>query len=204
MEEKKTNTAVKKSNVTAVKKTTTAKKGTPNKGGAKKNTNKPAVKKTPKKKVSIKVDNLKSLEDTGEITLPKESEMEQKIIEEVNKENFVQPAIDVKAYDKIEENKEEIEEIKQEMQVVSQPEFIEENIKEELEDVKEYKTLKKDRFVDAGILIVVIGLFVLVVTAFLNNSMNLKDNIVMDLVIVSLSVEVIGIILIFISAFKKK
>ena len=199
MEEKKEKTAVAKKSTNTAKKGNAAKKST-----TKKSTTSKAVKKTPKKKVGIKADNLKALEDTGEISLPKEKEIEEKIIEEVNKENFVQPEIDVQAYDKLEENKEEINEIKEEINVVNKSDFVEENIKEELEDVKEYKTLKKDRFVDAGILIVVIGLFVLVITAFLNNSMNLKDNIVMDLVIVSLSVEVIGIILIFISAFRKK
>lgn len=65
------------------------------------------------------------------------------------------------------------------------------------------KPAKKDKLIDTGILVVIIGLFILLVTTYLATTLSLTNTVTKILVGVSLVTELTGIILIIIGSVKK-
>lgn len=66
------------------------------------------------------------------------------------------------------------------------------------------KNASKDKLVDLGILIVIVGLFILVLTTYLTSSLDLSYRMTNNLVIVSLIVEAIGICVIIANSIRRK
>ena len=75
------------------------------------------------------------------------------------------------------------------------------NIKEEVKPERIGK--EKDRSIDLGILIVVIGLFVLVITTYFSKALTLSDIVTNILVITSLLIEAFGIVVIIVNSIRK-
>ncbi len=100
---------------------------------------------------------------------------------------------------------------------VAEPPLVEVNFKELADMREEEETLaahklsdgerllkRKDKLVDIGILVVIVGLFVLVLTTYLTGSLDLSYELTNTLVILSLVIEAIGICIIVANSFNRK
>ncbi len=89
-----------------------------------------------------------------------------------------------------EDNKKEILEITQEIKLVQ--------AKEEKKELK-----NKDKIVDIGIVVVIIGLFILVLTTYLTSAIELSYQDVNMLVIISIAIEALGVAIMLVGTINK-
>jgi cobalamin biosynthesis Mg chelatase CobN len=89
-----------------------------------------------------------------------------------------------------EENKQELLEITQEVKIVEAK-------------VEEKKTKNKDKIVDYGIVVVIIGLFILVLTTYLTSAIELSYQYVNMLVIISIAIEALGVAIMLVGTINK-
>lgn len=205
------NNAVKKNNTKNSNNNNNKKNvNTKNNNGAKKNTNtKTATQKKPVAKTTVQKNTSNTTAPVVE--LPKIKEVKKtEVVEEVvtpkQEEVKIEPVVEIA------QEKEiilEVEEIKVEPIV----EVIEEKKEEprhakKLEKVKEPKQQKvnTNKGVDLGILIVIIGLFILVLTTYLSSDagINLTMNTTKILIVAALIVEAIGMLVMIINIWRKK
>lgn len=179
---KKTTSINKKTTNTNKKTTSTKKAGTAKSTSAKKNT-------TAKKNTNTKTTTqLKEYDIKTTVTkkpVKKETTKAPKVPEVVAPVEEVKPIIHPMS-------EPEYEEVK-----VEQPVVIAEPV------ITTNKPAKKDKLIDTGILVVIIGLFVLLVTTYLATTLSLTNTVTKILVGVSLVTELTGIILIIIGSVKK-
>ena len=161
----------------AKKKTTTKKKTSGNKTTTKRKRS--TKKATPKVVEEVKVEN--TVETTP--------------VEEVKVEEFDPKTVEIEQIDTEEERNEIAETIKEE----NKNEIAE--IKEEIKESNELTS--KDKITDAGIVVVVIGLFILVLTTYLTSVIELSYQETNILVIVALTVEAIGVAVMLVGTFSK-
>ena len=116
---------------------------------------------------------------------------------EPEKKEVAPEAVDTK-----EERDQIAEAVKEEKEVTEELNEIKEEIKKEkkIASVNE----KKEKLTDLGILIVIIGLLILVLTTYLTGSLDLSYTITNYLVIGALVVELVGIIIIIVNSIRKK
>ena len=69
---------------------------------------------------------------------------------------------------------------------------------------REAKLKKKDKMVDFGILVVICGLFILILTTYLSFSIDLSYKVTNTGVVIALVVELVGIALVIANSFSKK
>ena len=87
---------------------------------------------------------------------------------------------------------------------------VNQNVKDEIVPVdttieeKEVKETKKDNLVDIGILVVIIGLFILIITTYLSFSVDLSYMLTNTGVIIALIVELTGISIVVTNSINKK
>ena len=87
---------------------------------------------------------------------------------------------------------------------------VNQNVKDEIVPVdttieeKEVKETKKDNLVDIGILVVIIGLFILIITTYLSFSVDLSYILTNTGVIIALIVELTGISIVVTNSINKK
>lgn len=185
-EETKKNT--KKKATTTTKKNTTTKKKTTSKNA---NTKKKNTSTKPKKKVTP-VKEVKKQEEV-------------KVEEVVEKEPVVEEVkIDPETFDPKETKEEDIDTVEERNEIA---EIIKDDNKEEIasikQEIKEENTTKKDKVIDAGIVVVVLGLFILVLTTYLTSVIELSYQETNILVIVALAVEALGVAIMLVGTFKK-
>jgi len=167
-----------------VKKTTKKKastsKTTTNKTTAKKSTRK----RTNTKKTTTKKPVVKTIEENKvDIKNYNPKEVEIVAIDTPEERDDIAEAIK-------KDNKAEIDEITKEIQIV----------KAEVEK-KELKN--KDKIVDIGIVIVIIGLFILVLTTYLTSAIELSYQDVNMLVIISIAIEALGVAIMLVGTINK-
>ena len=166
-------------------KKTTKKKASTSKTAAKKSTTKKSTRKrTNTKKTTTKKPVVKTIEEN-----------------KVDIKNFDPKEVEITAIDTREErddiaeaikedNKAEMEEITKKIQIV----------KAEVEK----KGLKnKDKIVDIGIVVVIIGLFILVLTTYLTSAIELSYQDVNMLVIISIAIEALGVAIMLVGTINK-
>ena len=115
-------------------------------------------------------------------------------------ENVITPKAEEKPI--VQEKPKIVEEVKvqKEIKVEEEPKVIE-TPKEKSKEV--VKSSKADKLVDLGIIIIIIGLFVLVLTAYLTNKINMSFELTNTLAILSVLVEIVGIIIVIVNSIKK-
>lgn len=187
---KKTSTQKKTTNVKNSTKTTTtkksaapAKKATAKKAATTQTTKKTtAQKKTPVKKTEKKVEK---------IVTPVEDIKEEVKYESINKDTVVK------------EEKVDIDptEVVENVNVVLVKE--EKKTKELSKDAKDDNE-KRDKLIDVGILIAIIGLFILVLTAYLATSTDLSYTTTNNLVMIAVGVQAIALVIIICNIFRRK
>ena len=169
-----------------VKKTTKKTTGTKNKTTNKKTTT--AKKTTAAKKTTTK----------------KQEKPVVKTIEEnkVDIKNFDPKEVKATAIDTVEERDDIAEAIKNE----NKQEIIE--IKKEVKELakKEETTKVKDneKIIDFGIVVVIIGLFILVLTTYLTSAIDLSYQEVNILVIISIAIEALGVAIVLVGSLNRK
>ena len=131
----------------------------------------------------------------------KEKEEVEKVIEHINEKEFdpkkVSPAaVDTKAErDRIVQAYVEKEEVSDNLKKIN---------REIRKEARAAAADKRDKLIDLGILVVIVGLFILVLTTYLTGSLDLSYTITNYLVIAALAVEAIGIIVIIYNSIRKK
>lgn len=183
------------------KKKTTAKKANTT---AKANTTK---NNTTKKTTGAKKTTTKKTNTTKKTTTKKTTQLKEYDIKKTTTKKPVKKTNKPKVVEKVEEVK-PIEEVTPVVHPMSEPVYEEVKVEEtktaEIIEVKPVnKVSKKDKLIDTGILVVIIGLFVLLVTAYLATTLSLTNTVTKILVGVSLVTELTGIILIIIGSIKK-
>ena len=175
---------------TTKKKTTTSKSTTkktstskPKTTSTKSTAKKPARKRTNTKKKEVKAEVKTIEENKVDIKNYDPKEIEITAIDTPEERDDIAEAIK-------EENKQELLEITQEVKIV--------------EAKKEEKKIKnKDKIVDYGIVVVIIGLFILVLTTYLTSAIDLSYQDVNMLVIISIAIEALGVAIMLVGTINK-
>ena len=68
----------------------------------------------------------------------------------------------------------------------------------------EAENKKRDQWVDLGILIIILGLFVLVLTTYLTTSTDISYTLTNNFVLGAVGIQAVGLILIICNIFRKK
>ena len=165
---------------TTKKKTTSTSKNTTKKSTTKKSTRK----RTNTKKSTTKKPVVKTIEQNKvDIKNYDPKEVEMTAIDTPEERDDIAEAIK-------EDNKKEILEITQEIKLVQ--------AKEEKKELK-----NKDKIVDIGIVVVIIGLFILVLTTYLTSAIELSYQDVNMLVIISIAIEALGVAIMLVGTINK-
>lgn len=162
-----------------VKKTTKKKAST-----SKTTTKKTTTKKSTRKRTNTKKPVVKTIEENKvDIKNYDPKEVEIAAIDTPEERDDIAEAIK-------EDNKKEILEITQEIKLVQ--------AKEEKKELK-----NKDKIVDIGIVVVIIGLFILVLTTYLTSAIELSYQDVNMLVIISIAIEALGVAIMLVGTINK-
>lgn len=159
------------------------------------------VKKTTKKTTT---GTKKKTTATKKTTTKKQAKPVVKTIEEnkVDIKNFDPKEVKATAIDTVEERDDIAEAIKNE----NKQEIIE--IKKEVKELakKEETTKVKDneKIIDFGIVVVIIGLFILVLTTYLTSAIDLSYQEVNILVIISIAIEALGVAIVLVGSLNRK
>lgn len=179
------------------KKTTSKKSNSTKKSTTKKTTSVKKVVPIENEEKIVEVKEVKIVNEDLEDTQPLLKVEEDKI--EVVEENIIDNDVENESVNEI--ALEEIIEVKE----LERPIKKEEKIQETVENKKIEKIIQKDnKLMDAGILVVLIGMFILVLITYITSAFNLNYLITNILVGISLLIEAVGIIVIIISLGKKK
>ena len=178
------------------------KKTTPKKTQAPKKIETPKVVETPKIEEEVKVEIKKADKSVADRVKKVEEKTEvEKVIDHINEKEFDPKEVSPEAVDTKEERDQIAQAYKDDEEVTQELKEIKAEIKQAR---KSSSTDKKEKLIDLGILIVIVGLLVLVVTTYLTGSLDLSYQITNYLVIGALSIEVIGILVIIFNSIKKK
>ena len=163
------------------------------------------VKKTTKKTTGTKKKTTTKKTTTAKkTTTKKQTKPVAKTIEEnkVDIKNFDPKEVKATAIDTVEERDDIAEAIKNE----NKQEIIE--IKKEVKELakKEETTKVKDneKIIDFGIVVVIIGLFILVLTTYLTSAIDLSYQEVNILVIISIAIEALGVAIVLVGSLNRK
>lgn len=164
------------------------------------------VKKTTKKTTTgtKKKTTTKKTTTAKKTTTKKQAKPVAKTIEEnkVDIKNFDPKEVKATAIDTVEERDDIAEAIKNE----NKQEIIE--IKKEVKELakKEETTKVKDneKIIDFGIVVVIIGLFILVLTTYLTSAIDLSYQEVNILVIISIAIEALGVAIVLVGSLNRK
>lgn len=164
------------------------------------------VKKTTKKTTTgtKKKTTTKKTTTAKKTTTKKQTKPVAKTIEEnkVDIKNFDPKEVKATAIDTVEERDDIAEAIKNE----NKQEIIE--IKKEVKELakKEETTKVKDneKIIDFGIVVVIIGLFILVLTTYLTSAIDLSYQEVNILVIISIAIEALGVAIVLVGSLNRK
>ena len=187
------------------------KKKTNNNQPKKKNNNQPKKVQTPKVEVPKKVEQKVEVKEEVKVEIKKakvvedkkakEKEEVEKVIEHINEKEFDPKKVAPEAVD----TKAERDRI---VQAYVEKEEVADNLKKINREMRKEQRIaaadKRDKLIDLGILVVIIGLFILVLTTYLTGSLDLSYTITNYLVITALVVEAIGIIVIIYNSIRKK
>lgn len=159
---------------------------------------------TKKKTTTKKTTTAKKTTAAKKTTTKKQEKPVVKTIEEnkVDIKNFDPKEVKATAIDTVEERDDIAEAIKNE----NKQEIIE--IKKEVKELakKEETTKVKDneKIIDFGIVVVIIGLFILVLTTYLTSAIDLSYQEVNILVIISIAIEALGVAIVLVGSLNRK